>query len=117
MTQSTTDESVISPDDAVGKVIGEEQSGRVRCLGLGAVSSSSFGKPRFHIDRMTNPTTSQTSCSSQCQQNYATLLHTLKTYMIMKEGQIPEEFAGIFSSPSTVILIFWLRIVTFAVLV
>ena len=118
MTQSTIDESVISPSDTVGKVMGEEHSGRVRCLGLGAAPSSSFGKPRLHAGDMTNPTESQSSCSSQCQENYNTLLHTLKSYMIMKEGQIPQEFVEIFSSPlSTVILIYWLRIVIFVVLV
>ena len=31
------DESIISPDDAVGKILGKEHSGRVRCLGLGVV--------------------------------------------------------------------------------
>nr|XP_016486618.1 PREDICTED: uncharacterized protein LOC107806860 [Nicotiana tabacum] len=52
LSQSTIDESQISPNDAVGKVLEKEHSGRA--------------------------------------------------YMIMKEGTLPEQFAGFFASPSTV---------------
>ncbi|XP_059294540.1 uncharacterized protein LOC132047525 [Lycium ferocissimum] len=34
VSQSTVDESEISPNDVVGKVLGKEHCGRVRCLGL-----------------------------------------------------------------------------------
>ncbi|KAH0633415.1 hypothetical protein KY284_036201 [Solanum tuberosum] len=51
LSQSTMDESQISPNDVVCKVLGKEHSGRA--------------------------------------------------YMIMKEGMIPEQFAGFFASPST----------------
>ncbi|XP_015162718.1 uncharacterized protein [Solanum tuberosum] len=49
LSQSTMDESQISPNDAVGKVLGKEHSGRVRCLGLGVVPSKIFKqvRPRF----------------------------------------------------------------------
>ncbi|KAH0776640.1 hypothetical protein KY290_008051 [Solanum tuberosum] len=42
LSQSTMDESQISPNDAVGKVLGKEHSGRVRCLRLGVVPSKVF---------------------------------------------------------------------------
>ncbi|WJX29562.1 hypothetical protein P8452_18190 [Trifolium repens] len=32
LTQSNVDESVISPNDVVGRVLGPEHSGRVRCM-------------------------------------------------------------------------------------
>ncbi|WMV45290.1 hypothetical protein MTR67_038675 [Solanum verrucosum] len=79
LSQSTMDESQISPNDVVGKVLGKEHSGRVRC-----------------------------SCSSQCQENHNQMMNAhnqmmnaFKTYMIMKEGMIPEQFARFFASPST----------------
>ncbi|XP_019233160.1 PREDICTED: uncharacterized protein LOC109213790 [Nicotiana attenuata] len=37
LSQSTVDESEVSPNDVVGKVLGKEHSGSVKCLGLGAV--------------------------------------------------------------------------------
>ena len=112
MTQSHGDESVISPNDAVGKILGAEHSGRVRCLGLGAAPSSSFKKTRLQFDGTPNPTPTAGACSSHCQQNYAriedhckSLMTALKSYMIMKDGQIPEELAGLLSfPPPTVIL-------------
>ncbi|KAJ4836830.1 hypothetical protein Tsubulata_018355 [Turnera subulata] len=42
MSQSTVDESIVSPNDVVGKVLGKEHSGRVRCLGLGATPSNTY---------------------------------------------------------------------------
>nr|XP_033516143.1 uncharacterized protein LOC117280537 [Nicotiana tomentosiformis] len=39
--------------------------------------------------------------SSGCQEKYNQLMNTLKAYIIMKEGSIPEQFAGIFASPPT----------------
>ncbi|XP_019257354.1 PREDICTED: uncharacterized protein LOC109235630 isoform X2 [Nicotiana attenuata] len=46
VSQSATDESEVSPNDVVGKVLGKEHSGRVRCLGLGAIPSKVFGQTR-----------------------------------------------------------------------
>ncbi|OIT31246.1 hypothetical protein A4A49_22969 [Nicotiana attenuata] len=62
LSQSTIDESEISPNDAIGKVLGKEHFGR----------------------------------------NHNQMMNALKAYMIMKEGTIPEQFAGFFASPSTV---------------
>lgn len=110
---------MISTNDAVGKVLGEEHSGRVRCLGLGAVPTGSFRKPRFQVQGATNPTfvsepppqyqqelsQVRVTCDS-LRDTCHSLRDAFKSYLIMKEGHVPEQFAGIFSSPaSTVILI------------
>ena len=42
MTQGTGDETEASPNDAVGRVLGEEHSGRVRCMGMGAAPANTF---------------------------------------------------------------------------
>ncbi|XP_075108996.1 uncharacterized protein LOC142180811 [Nicotiana tabacum] len=103
LSQSTMDESQISPNDAIDKVLGKEHSGsvRVRCLGFGHVSSRVFKqvRPRFGG---TSVSSSEGSCSSQCQQNHNQMMNALKAYMIMKEGTIPEQFAGFFVSTSTI---------------
>ncbi|WJX37868.1 hypothetical protein P8452_25589 [Trifolium repens] len=36
LAQSTNNESEVSPNDVVGRVLGPEHSGRVRCMGMGA---------------------------------------------------------------------------------
>ncbi|KAH0658359.1 hypothetical protein KY289_027107 [Solanum tuberosum] len=101
------DESQISPNDVVGKVLGKEHSGRVRCLGLGVVPNKVFKqvRPRFGG---ASTSSSEESCSYQCQENHNQrmnahnqMLNAFKAYMIMKEGMIPEQFAGFFVSPST----------------
>ncbi|KAH0693331.1 hypothetical protein KY285_020428 [Solanum tuberosum] len=82
LSQSTMDESQISSNDLVGKVLGKEHSSRVRCLGLGVVPNKVFKQDRVLVVQM---------------------LQVVKAhaYMIMKEGLIPEQFAGFFASPST----------------
>ncbi|XP_027909834.1 uncharacterized protein LOC114169024 isoform X1 [Vigna unguiculata] len=47
LTQSTNDELEVSPNDVVGRVLGPEHSGRVRCMGLGAAPTNSFRNTRF----------------------------------------------------------------------
>jgi len=42
LTQSTNDESEVSPNDVVGRVLGSEHSGRVRCMGFGAAPTNSL---------------------------------------------------------------------------
>ncbi|KAM3282073.1 hypothetical protein P3S67_025718 [Capsicum chacoense] len=114
------DESKVSPNDDVGKVLGKEHSARVRCLELGAVPNRSFKQTRPHIGGISS-SSSNSSCLSNCQENYIQILnaqkqsqenykemvssHNLmmnafKVYMIMKEGIMPEQFAGFFT-PST----------------
>ncbi|KAM3359181.1 hypothetical protein P3S68_022114 [Capsicum galapagoense] len=119
VSQSTVDESEVSPNDVAGKVPGKEHSGRVRCLGLGVVPSRSFKQVHPHFGGMSS-SSSNSSCPSNCQENYTQMLkahkqsqqnykemvnshnlmmNTFKAYMIMKEGTIPEQFAGFFTSP------------------
>ncbi|XP_060186643.1 uncharacterized protein LOC132616052 isoform X2 [Lycium barbarum] len=97
--QSTMDESEISPNDAVGKVLGKEHSGRVRCFGLGATPSTHFKQTKPRVGGIRIPSNDAGCSSFGCQDKYDKLLNTLKAYMIMKEGSIPEQFAGIFGSP------------------
>ncbi|XP_059315557.1 uncharacterized protein LOC132066219 [Lycium ferocissimum] len=80
LSQSTIDESQISRNDAVGKVLGEEHSGRVRCLGLGPVPSKVFkqARPRFSG---TSASRSEGSCSSQCQQNHKKMINAQEKMM------------------------------------
>ncbi|XP_070046997.1 uncharacterized protein [Nicotiana tomentosiformis] len=108
LSQSTIDETQILPNEAIGKVLGKEHSGRVRCLGLGSVPSRVFKqvRPRFGG---TSSSSTEGSCSSQCQHNHNQMMNAhnhmmkaFKAYMIMKEGTILEQFAGFFASPSTV---------------
>nr|XP_016442113.1 PREDICTED: uncharacterized protein LOC107767581 isoform X5 [Nicotiana tabacum]XP_016442114.1 PREDICTED: uncharacterized protein LOC107767581 isoform X5 [Nicotiana tabacum] len=114
LSQSTVDESEVSPNDVVGEVLGKEHSGRVRCLGLGAVPSKVFKHARPRFGGM-NASSSDASCLNHCQENYNKLLNAhnqsqenykqmmnaFKAYMIMKEGTIPEQFAEFFASPPT----------------
>ncbi|KAH0746865.1 hypothetical protein KY285_008522 [Solanum tuberosum] len=107
LSQSTMDESQISPNDVVGKVLGKEHSGRVRCLGLGVVPSKVFKQVR-PLFGGASASSSEGSCSSQCQENHNQMMNAhnqmmnaFKPYMIMKEGMIPEQFAEFFASPST----------------
>ncbi|XP_019240554.1 PREDICTED: uncharacterized protein LOC109220546 [Nicotiana attenuata] len=134
VSQSATDESEVSPNDVVGKVLGKEHSGRVRCLGLGAIPSKVFRQTRRRFGGINSSSCDNGSCSSKCeekynqivnahnqsqekynqivnahnqsQENYAQMMtahlqmmNAFKTYMIMKEGTMPEQFAGIFVSP------------------
>ncbi|XP_027774860.1 uncharacterized protein LOC114078365 [Solanum pennellii] len=105
LSQSTVDESIISPDDAVGKILGKEHSGRVRCLGLGVVPTRVFKQAR---PRFSGMNASSVSCPSNCQENYNKLLNShiqmmaaFKSYMIMKEGALPEQFVGLFAPTTT----------------
>ncbi|XP_075076608.1 uncharacterized protein LOC107798864 [Nicotiana tabacum] len=122
VSQSATDESKVSTNDVVGKVLGKEHSGRVRCLGLGATPSNVFRQTRRRFGGINTSNCDNGSCLSQCeekynqilnahnqsQENYAQMMtahyqmmNAFKAYMIMKEGTIPEQFAGIFVSLSS----------------
>ncbi|XP_019252847.1 PREDICTED: uncharacterized protein LOC109231656 [Nicotiana attenuata] len=101
VSESTVDESEISPNDVVGKVLGKEHLERVRCLGLGATPSNTFKETNLRLGNIRIVSNNVGCSSSGCQEKYNQLMHTLKAYMIMKEGSIPEQFAGIFASPPT----------------
>jgi len=106
LTQSTNDEWEVSPNDVVGRMLGPEHSGRVRCKGLGAAPTNSFWNTRFRLLDLSiassSAATSSTS-SDQWQQKYTNLesqiqttLGAPKAYMIMKEGKIPDELTAFF---------------------
>ncbi|WVY90756.1 hypothetical protein V8G54_036270 [Vigna mungo] len=90
----------VSPNDVVGKVLGLEHSGRVRCMGLGAAPTKAFRNTRLRISDLSlaSCTTVSSSSSNQWQQKYNNLESALKAYMIMKEGKIPDEFTSFFDS-------------------
>nr|XP_018633682.1 uncharacterized protein LOC108948812 isoform X2 [Nicotiana tomentosiformis] len=119
VSQSATDESEVSPNNVLGKVLGKEHSGRVRCLRLRAIASKVFRQTRHHFGGINTSSYDNGSCPSQCeekynqilnagnqsQENYAQMMtahhpmmNAFKAYMIMKEGTIPEQFSGIFVS-------------------
>ncbi|XP_075095184.1 uncharacterized protein LOC107827142 [Nicotiana tabacum] len=55
VSESTVDESGISPNDVVGKVLGKEHSERVRCLELGATSSNTFRETNLRLGNIRIP--------------------------------------------------------------
>nr|XP_009779047.1 PREDICTED: uncharacterized protein LOC104228301 isoform X2 [Nicotiana sylvestris] len=101
VSESTVDESEISPNDVVGKKLGKEHPGRVRCLGLGATPSNTFRETNLRPGNIRIVSNNVGCSSSGCQEKYNQLMNTLKAYMIMKEGSIPEQFVGIFASTPT----------------
>ncbi|KAF3678543.1 hypothetical protein T459_30584 [Capsicum annuum] len=68
-------ESQVLPNDVVGKVLGPEYSGRVKCLGLGAIPGRVFKQdiPRFGG---TSASSSGGSCSFQCRENFAQIMNS-----------------------------------------
>lgn len=102
LTQSIVDESEVSPLDVVGRVLGLEHSGRVRCMGLGVVPSNTFRNTRFRASSLSSSSSGVAFPSSnQWQEKYNNLESAFKAYMIMKEGRIPEELASYFTPDQT----------------
>ncbi|KAF3655919.1 hypothetical protein FXO38_14450 [Capsicum annuum] len=97
VSQSTMDESEVYPNDVVGKVLGKEHSGKVRCLGLGVVPSRSFKQTHPHLNDAHN--NSQENYK-ELVNSHSLMMNSFKTYMIMKEDTIPGQFTGFFT-PST----------------
>ncbi|XP_070015431.1 uncharacterized protein [Nicotiana sylvestris] len=103
--QSATDESEVSPNDAVGKVLGKEHFGRVRCLELGAIPKkynqivNAHNQSQEKYNRIVNAHNQTQESYAQMMTAHHQMMNAFKTYMIMKEGTIPEQFAGIFVSP------------------
>ncbi|WVY97308.1 hypothetical protein V8G54_029459 [Vigna mungo] len=100
LTQSTTNESEVSPNDVVDKMLSPEHSGRVRCMGLGEAPTNAFRNTSLRILDLSlaSSTTVSSSSSNKWQQKYNNLESALKAYMIMKEGKIPDEFTSFFDS-------------------
>ena len=102
LTQSIVDESEVSPLDVVGRVLGLEHSGRVRCMGLGAVPSNTFRNTRLRAFSLSSSSSGVAFPSSnQWQEKYNNLESAFKAYMIMKEERIPEELASYFTPDQT----------------
>ncbi|KOM40786.1 hypothetical protein LR48_Vigan04g098400 [Vigna angularis] len=99
LSQSTTDESQVSPHDVVGRVLGPKHSGRVRCMGLEAAPTNSFRNTRMRLSDLSmgsSSTATSSASTNQWEQKYMNLEGALKAYMIMKEGKIPDELATFF---------------------
>ncbi|WVY98853.1 hypothetical protein V8G54_031004 [Vigna mungo] len=106
LSQSTADESQVSPYDVVGRVLGPKHSGRVRCMGLGAAPTNSFKNTKMRLSDLSigsSGTATSSTSSNKWEQKYMNLesqvqttLGALKAYMIMKEGKIPDELATFF---------------------
>nr|KYP42605.1 Ankyrin repeat-containing protein At5g02620 family [Cajanus cajan] len=86
LTQSIVDESEVSSLDVVGRVLGPEHSGRVRCMGLGVVPSNTFRNTRLRVSSLSSYSSGVSFPSSdQWQEKYNNLESAFKAYMIMKE--------------------------------
>ncbi|XLS55000.1 hypothetical protein HN51_004755 [Arachis hypogaea] len=102
MTQNEKDESGPSTNDAIGKVFGEEHSGRVRCMGMGATPTNTFRNGN-HLSQLANSSTSMPSTTNYSQADFKRLeskfdgtLAAFKAYFLAKEGRIPVELTSIF---------------------
>lgn len=99
MAQSNVDESEISPNDVIGRVFGPEHSGRVRCMGMGAVPANTFRNNRVRVSNLSNfSTVASTSSGTDWKAKYKSLESAFKAYIIMKEGRIPDEVANFLGS-------------------
>ena len=93
-----------SPLDALGVVFGKEHTGRVRCLGMGAVPTIAFKNNTTRISQMNLGSSNDVGTSSTCGPNVQEELDTVKeqlqalvSYIASKEGgKIPVELTGIF---------------------
>ncbi|XLS55339.1 hypothetical protein HN51_005094 [Arachis hypogaea] len=102
MTQNEKAESRPSTNDAIGKVFGEEHSGRVRCMGMGATPTNTFRNGN-HPSQLVNSSTSMSSTTNYSQADFKRLeskfdgtLAAFKAYFLAKEGRIPVELTSIF---------------------
>ncbi|CAJ2647705.1 unnamed protein product [Trifolium pratense] len=110
LTQSSVHESEISPNDVLGKVLGPEHPGRVRCMGMGAAPTNTFKNNGVRLSILGNSlTAAATSSSNFWQEKYTHLesqvqntMEAFKAYIIMKEGRIPDQVASIFGSSNLV---------------
>ncbi|KAH1198427.1 hypothetical protein GmHk_18G052013 [Glycine max] len=74
LTQSIVDEYELSPLDVVGRVLGLEHFGRVRCMGLGVVPSNAFRNTRLRASNISSSSSGVAFPSSnQWQEKYNNL--------------------------------------------
>ncbi|KAH0698372.1 hypothetical protein KY289_015854 [Solanum tuberosum] len=110
MTQGDTNETEVSPNDTIGKMLGAEHSGRVRCIGMGASPSNTFLITKRRLSELSISSSSygaSSTNSTYLHQKVARLesqlegtLTALKDYMISKDGGVPEQFSTLFSPQS-----------------
>ena len=106
MTESSVDESEISPDDVIGRVFGPEHSGRVRSMGMGAVPSNTFRNKGVRLSKLTNiSAATSTSSDTDWKAKFTSLESAFKAYIIMKEGRIPDEVASFFGPNVSTVMI------------
>ncbi|KAH0661680.1 hypothetical protein KY284_026611 [Solanum tuberosum] len=94
MTQGDTNETEVSPNDTIGKIIGAEHSGRVRCMGMGAFPSNTFLNTKRRLSELS---ISSSSYGRVFGVPIRGTLTALKDYMISKDGRVPEQFSTLFS--------------------
>ncbi|KAH0693116.1 hypothetical protein KY290_021290 [Solanum tuberosum] len=107
MTQGDTNEIEVSPNDTIGKMLGAEHSGRVRCVGMGASPSNTFLNTKRRLSELSISSSSygaSSTNSTYLHQKVARLesqlegtLTVLKDYMLSKDGGVPEQFSTLFS--------------------
>ncbi|OIT00770.1 hypothetical protein A4A49_33863 [Nicotiana attenuata] len=91
-----------SPNDALGIVFGPEHPGRVRGLGLGVVPTVAFKQTSARYRRAyvgSSSTTAPTPAWQQAMTNVKSKLNALISLYERNIGNIPEEFAHLFSTP------------------
>nr|XP_033516639.1 uncharacterized protein LOC104114107 isoform X4 [Nicotiana tomentosiformis] len=66
VSESTMDESEISPNDVIVKVLGKEHPERVRCLGLGATPSNTFRETNLRLGNIRIMSNNIGCSSSEC---------------------------------------------------
>ncbi|PIN12232.1 hypothetical protein CDL12_15160 [Handroanthus impetiginosus] len=101
--------SIISPNDAVGKILGKEHPGRVRCMGIGATPTSCFGHASRQYHFQSSSFSNGTFVNAQTEDRLVRVetrltetLNVLKAYILAKEGRIHDELAYVLDPPSTV---------------
>nr|XP_016494278.1 PREDICTED: uncharacterized protein LOC107813513 isoform X3 [Nicotiana tabacum] len=100
-THKKKDGSYVNEEAKEIYVLGKEHPGRVRYLGLESTPSNTFKETNLRLGNIRISSNNVGCSSSGCQERYNQLMNTLKAYMIMKEGSIPEQFSGNFASPPT----------------
>ena len=97
--------SIISPNDAVAKILGKEHPGRVRSMGLTVTPTSAFGNTSLRLRGLCESSSNSQPTNAQNEDRFVQLefqmkntLNAFKTYVLIKEGRIPDELASIFDS-------------------
>nr|XP_016460465.1 PREDICTED: uncharacterized protein LOC107783952 isoform X3 [Nicotiana tabacum] len=91
-----------SPNDALGIVFGPEHPDRVRGLGLGVISTVAFKQTSARYRRGYVGSSSTTALTPEWQQEMTDVESKLNALISLYErniGNIPEEFAHLFSTP------------------